>query len=398
MGIVSGNRDHSPPKTTFLQQQSASFQLAVACCTWPLDMPRVERLADAQADWSEFLAMVKRHRIPGLAYRALKLVRGIPEEVRQALSTKAHTSILGNLRCIALLSQLDTQFKSRGISYAVLKGIPLSQQLYGEPSLRQTRDIDLLVAPRDFEAAENILSQAGLRRKEPEGELTPQLRRLWFDLRHHFSYVYPQHGITLELHWRLFDNSAIDPGPCVFQELDRVEVSRGISLPVLRREYLLSHLIVHGASHAWCRLKWLSDVAALLADYSANDRNHLLQQARDQGVEPAFRQAIAVCESLELLPSYDLPPAPASLRWLISVALHGLLEEEPDRGYFQARHLMLSRFTLSPHLSYRLQEFKVQVFSTDDWSMFPLPRWLTFAYPLLRVPFWIIRRSRLAVR
>jgi len=395
---VSGDKGHSQPKAAFLQQQTAAFQLAVACCTWPLDIPRIEQTADAQTDWSEFLAMVKRHRIPGLAHRALKSVSGIPEQVRQELSSKAHASILGNLRCIALLSQLDKQFRSRGIQYAVLKGIPLSQQLYGESSLRQTRDIDLLVAPHDFEAVEHILLQTGLRRKEPEGELTPQLRRLWFDLRHHFSYVYPQHGITLELHWRLFDNSDIDPGPCVFQELAQVEVSRGVSLPVLRRKYLLSHLIVHGGSHAWCRLKWLSDVAALLADFSADDRIHLLQQARDQGVEPAFLQAIAVCEALELLPSYDIPPASASVRWLISVALHGLLEEEPARGYFQARHLMLSRFTLSPRLSYRLQEFKVQVFSTDDWSMFPLPRWLTFAYPLLRVPLWLIRRSFYSLR
>ncbi|MBW8869980.1 MAG: nucleotidyltransferase family protein [Acidobacteriales bacterium] len=361
-------------------------------------MPRLERLADAQADWPEFLAMVKRHRIPGLAHRALKPMTGIPEQVRQTLSGWARASILGNLSCIALLSQLDKQFSNSDIRYAVLKGIPLSQQLYGDNSVRQTRDIDLLVAPDDFETAESILLQAGLKRVEPDRELTPQLQKAWFKLRHHFSYVYPKHGITVELHWRLFDNSDIDPGPRVLQELEQVEVSPSISFPVLRRESLLPHLMMHGASHAWCRLKWLSDVAALLAGFSIDDRKNLLRQARDQGVEPAFRQAIGVCEALELLPSYDTAPASATERWLTSVALHGLLQDEPSRGNFRVRHLMLSRYLLSPRRSYRLQEFRVHAFSADDWMMFPLPQWLTFAYPLFRAPFWLIRRSLCALR
>jgi len=400
MGIVSGNRGHSQPKTTFLKQQTAAFQLAVACCTWPLDMRRVEQTADAQVDWSEFLAVVKRHRIPGLAHRALRQVSGIPEHIRETLSTQARANTFGNLRCIGLQSQLDAKFKHCGIRYAVLKGIPLSKQLYGENSVRHSRDIDLLVAFQDFEAAENVLLQAGLRRTEPDEELKPQLRQLWFNRRHHFSYFHPQHGITVELHWRLCDNIDIDPGPRALQDLEHVEVSPGISLPVLGREYLLPNLMVHGAGHAWFRLKWIADVTALLSDFSADDRNNLLQQARNQGIEPAFRQGLAICEALELLPSYDNPPAIGStVRWLISVALHAVLQDEPaDGGNFQPRHLMLSRFILSPRASYRLQELRVQAFSVEDWKEFPLPRWLTFAYPLLRAPFWIIRRSRFALR
>jgi len=359
-------------------------------------MPRVERIAKAQTDWSEFLAVVKRHRIPGLAYRALRQVAGVPEEIRQTLATQARANTFGNLRCIGLQSQLDAKFKQCGIRYAVLKGIPLSQQLYGENSVRHSRDIDLLVALHDFEAAENVLLQAGLKRTDPEEELTPQFRQLWFNRRHHFSYLHPQHGITVELHWRLHDNIDIDPGPRALQDLEQVKASPGVFLPVLRREYLLPNLMVHGAGHAWCRLKWIADVTALLSVFSADDRNALLDQARDQGIEPAFRQGIAICEALELLPSYDSPPARGTVRWLISVALHAVLQAEPSDGSnFLPRHLMLSRFTLSPRASYCLQELRVQAFSVEDWKAFPLPRWLAFAYPLLRAPFWIIRRFAL---
>lgn len=399
MGIVSGNRGHSQPESTFLQQQTTAFQLAVACCTWPLDMPRVQQAADAQVDWSEFLAVVKRHRIPGLACRALGPVNGIPEQIRQTLSTQARANTFANLRCIGLHAQLDTEFRRCSIQYAVLKGIPLSQQLYGDNSLRHSRDIDLLVALHDFEAAENVLLQTGLRRTEPDKELSPQFRELWFKRRHHFSYVHPQHGITVELHWRLYDNIAVDPGPCVLQDIEQVMVSPGISLPVLRREYLLLNLLVHGAGHAWCRLKWIADVSALLAGFSANDRDLLLQQARIQGIEPACRQGLAVCEALELLPPCDIPRPTATVRWLVSVALRAVLQDEPaGGGNFLPRHQMLSRFTLSPRSSYWLHELQVQAFSAEDRRMFPLPRWLTFAYPLLRAPFWLIRRFRFASR
>ena len=155
--------------------------------------------------------------------------------------------------------------------------------------------------------------------------------------------------------------------------------------------------MVHGAGHAWCRLKWIADVTALLSGFSADDRNNLLQLARNQGIEPAFRQGLAICEALELVPSYGSPPVRNTVRWLISVALHAVLEDEPaDGSNFLPRRLMLSRFVLSPRPSYRLQELRVQAFSVEDWKAFPLPWWLTFAYPLLRAPFWLIRRSRIA--
>lgn len=43
-----------------------------------------------------------------------------------------------------------------------------------------------------------------------------------------------------------------------------VEVACGIELPTLARDEPSAHLCVHGASSAWFRLKWITDLAALI--------------------------------------------------------------------------------------------------------------------------------------
>jgi hypothetical protein len=50
------------------------MQLAIACCSWPPSAKRASRIrtiAASGVDWTDFMALVTRHRIPGLADAAL---------------------------------------------------------------------------------------------------------------------------------------------------------------------------------------------------------------------------------------------------------------------------------------------------------------------------------------
>ena len=66
----------------------------------------------------------------------------------------------------------------------MLKGPPLSQRLYGHPLARMARDIDLLVAPRTFQAAERVLLENGWRRVVPNFPETPTRNRWYRRFRH----------------------------------------------------------------------------------------------------------------------------------------------------------------------------------------------------------------------
>lgn len=63
----------------------------------------------------------------------------------------------------AALLEIAGTFEARGIDYLVLKGAAFARWLYEDPATRAYQDLDLLVAPHCFEAAERGLSDIGYR-------------------------------------------------------------------------------------------------------------------------------------------------------------------------------------------------------------------------------------------
>ena len=82
-----------------------------------------------------------------------------------------------------------------------------SAQLFGDPGLRNPRDIDLLADPDEFAGAEALLIEAGYRRSGPilSPRQTAAYRRWVKDTR----YFHAAAGIGVELHHRL---SSVAPG------------------------------------------------------------------------------------------------------------------------------------------------------------------------------------------
>ena len=80
----------------------------------------------------------------------------------------------------------------------------------------------------------------------------------------HVTYIHPQKGIILEIHWRLHSNSINEP---TFEELwKRKRIKNLANYPIyfLGREDLFLYLIAHGARHGWFRLRWLLDIHQIM--------------------------------------------------------------------------------------------------------------------------------------
>ena len=77
---------------------------------------------------------------------------------------------------LAALKRATGLLAAADIPCLVLKGLPLGQRLYGHPLARMARDIDLLVAPRTFQAAERMLlgKRLATGRAELPGDAGPQ--------------------------------------------------------------------------------------------------------------------------------------------------------------------------------------------------------------------------------
>ena len=83
------------------------------------------------------------------------------------------------------------------VSCAVLKGLPLAQQYWGDAFVRPSVDVDLLVAPRDYERARAALVAHGF---ETHAEWVPAwyLKR-WFY--HETLFGTGSLGVAVEVHW-----------------------------------------------------------------------------------------------------------------------------------------------------------------------------------------------------
>ena len=108
-----------------------------------------------------------------------------------------------------------------------------------------------------------------------------------------------------------------------------VEITPDVRLPTLAEEELFAHLCVHGASSAWFRLKWITDLAALLHPKPAEEIAHLYGRSQVLGAGRAAGQALLLADALygTLAGLPDLRHALAAdgrTRWLYHIAMRQL--------------------------------------------------------------------------
>src|SRR5262249_32806700 len=99
-------------------------------------------------------------------------------------------------------------------------------------------------------------------------------------------------GLFVELHTRLADNRALVPELTVSSPTRQVEITAGRSVSTLAADELFSYLCVHGASSLWFRLKWITDLAALLSACPATEIERLYSRSQELGAGRAADQAL----------------------------------------------------------------------------------------------------------
>jgi len=151
-----------------------------------------------------------------------------------------------------------------GIAFLCLKGPVLSQQLYNDPSVRLSHDVDLLLLDRaDMDRVDRLLVLQGYVGVEnwswPEEKIR---QRMLMDCVHHLAYAHKEHGFMVEIHWSVYI-----PFPVRTKQFERIIENNsqriafaGREVVVFAPELNLLYLIIHGAKHGWQRLKWLVDI------------------------------------------------------------------------------------------------------------------------------------------
>jgi hypothetical protein len=183
---------------------------------------------------------------------------------------------------------VDT-LRDAGVPCVTLKGPALAARFYGDPVLRPSRDVDLLVAAADVDRAAEALSVAGL-----HGEVRfPR----WYERRWHehaaFVGVPLVPSITVELHWAF-----VRPGLSRAAAADVVATAcevdvGGLTLPAPDDAWQLLVAAGHAAQHFYDP-RSLLDVAMVVRRLDDRDAGRVVRLAREARLGAAVFFAVAL--------------------------------------------------------------------------------------------------------
>ena len=145
----------------------------------------------AQVPGEVLLPNLLRHRIDQLVLRTV-LDGGwaelLGEELHQALVQRRRRSAMELMLREEGARRAGEALASASIDYVFFKGLLLGEMLYGDPLLRPSADVDLMIAEGEREQAHWVLVEAGF-------ELVPQ------EDQPPYEQAYFGHGAHLDLHW-----------------------------------------------------------------------------------------------------------------------------------------------------------------------------------------------------
>lgn len=248
-------------------------------------------------DWDYFDALVSQHRVQPLLIRGIRQHGGeLPGELTKYKAMQGQFAASSMARLQALHA-VNAAFADAGIRMISMKGPLLSVELYGDPSLRTSRDLDLLVAEEDLPRADTILRGMGYEQEKLIVSSTPRRRKFYQRIENEKHEVYKRGEICLELHWKSDYQTEAD-----FDELWQRREERqlmGRPIAVLGTNDRYPALFTHAAEHGFMRLRWLLDLYELRRK-SGFDWEHLYSLMAEQGIGEIGVLALLVMHRLGL--------------------------------------------------------------------------------------------------
>jgi len=340
----------------------------------------VEPPGIAGIDWGYLKRQASLHAVePCLARYCEGRAGEVPTVVSQKMQQQQANLKAYNFFLLQELGRLTGALMAKRLDVLAWKGPALGVAAYGDLSLRQCADLDLLVRPEQMNEAVAELSRLGYRENVDEDANTRNLERaspkVVVDL--HQMLVQPHFSLALE---------ADD----LLQGADSVH-ALGLSIPVPSAEKLLLLLCVHGSKHVWERLAWICDVALFIRVNPDLDWKRLREDAQLCRAVRMLNVGLLLAESLAdgTVPARQFETARSDVcavklasrvwTWLFLPESSHAMSFHKALFQVEMREAMRDRRPLLLHL------LKLAITPGEaDRAFLKLPSWLGLGYYLIR--------------
>ena len=339
---------------------------------------RARQLLAGALDWNRIQERLRAHEILPLVCSNLKRLGfpSVPQPVQAELADLFRSNALRNAVFAKELARVLSLLGAAQVPAMALKGIPLAESLYGDAAHRVSADIDILVPPKYFAEAFQILCSAGYVASFTQPSLVKLVARFGKDCglgRQDGRFAYP-----LQLHCGLIWGGPVERGLLeeIWSQAER-KTFHGVQAFALSAEWEFLYLAVHAARHGLHPLKWLVDLDRICWRGTI-DWGRVKEKAILLGWEETVRSSLAACASL-----FDTPIPPNFSGTMSCVSRR--LDAVPRYNLQVLKENLFSIRLLKP-LSQKLRFLAVRLFipTPADCQFVSLPSWLFLLYFPLR--------------
>jgi hypothetical protein len=331
-------------------------------------------------DYAGVLDFAHTHDVVEFVWRSLK-AHTVPPAVAAEFRKRETATALRNTVLIAELDRILARFHELGIQALPLKGPRLSGRLYGNPLLRPSVDLDILVRPHHVERASQVLRELGYAAEldRPFSSILKSQGQIAFTKDDSVQSM-------VEIHWRLFFEAL--PMPSRFED-PWLNLLHGD----FRGEDLCVYLCFHWAKE-YTNLMPLLLYAEALAEAGHIGWEVLLAELRAQGIERTMLLGTWLANQLLHAPAPDwvLERAAADPRVReLAGRVAAIFSTQPQWPTAGQRLRFFWDLLDRPAHRLKMTFATVAAPTLAEWRSVQLPAWL---FPL----YYVIRPVRLLAR
>jgi len=290
----------------------------------PKHAHRIRELSQNNIDWDYLLSLAGRHGLMPLLFHRLNSIchEAVPSSILSRLKNHFNANLGYNRFLTGELLKLLNLFENHGIPAVPFKGPVLASSIYGDLSLRQFSDLDILIHKQEFNKVKGLLLSHGYL---PIYQLNNPQEAASIRLRGQFHFRQEKTGVDLEMFWEFGPKGLSFPVNLhhLWKRLEKVSFF-GKEILAFSPEDLLHILCFHGYKHAWEGLGWICDVAGLIRNHREMDWNLVIEEASRLGTERILFLGLYLAKNLlDIdLPDYVLQKVQSdtkikSLAWMV---------------------------------------------------------------------------------
>jgi hypothetical protein len=315
----------------------------------------------------------------------------VPQQIQLELARFNKANLQKNLVFTGELLRLLGLFQQNAIPIAVFKGPVLAHTLYGDMSLREFSDLDVLIHEADLSNVEDILTTRGYQADFPDRNY----RSAFLSYQGQYAFRDSNTGISVDLHWRLSSKGVAFPLQLaeIWPRLERVAIA-GRTVQTLAHDDLALFLAVHGTKEGWRSLIWVCDFAELLHKYQDSDWMAIHHRARQSHSSRPFLLAIALASKLLDAPVpvalIDRAWKDCTVRALAETANRRMLRAGPEGEFREFQNGLNTHDRLRHRLCHVAMLLLTR--TVGDHQAMPLPKSLWGIYYVTR-PFRLASKA-----